>query len=192
AVPGEKPKQFYDFKKDIESVGDFIRLYTTRYQRWNSPKFLIGESYGTTRSAGLSGYLQERHGMYLNGIMLISSILSFQTAHFEFGNDLPYILFLPTYAATAWYHGRLAPDLQADLPKTLAEAEAFAMNEYTLALMKGASLADEERPSIIQKLARYTGLSEAFIERANLRIEIFRFCKELLREQRRTVGRLDT
>jgi len=192
AVPGEKPKQFYDFKKDIESVGDFIRLYATRYQRWNSPKFLIGESYGTTRAAGLSGYLQERHGMYLNGIMLVSSILSFQTAHFETGNDLPYILFLPTYAATAWYHGRLVPDLQADLQKTLAEAEAFAMHEYTLALMQGASLPDEERPSIIQKLARYTGLSETFIERANLRIEIFRFCKELLREKRRTVGRLDT
>jgi carboxypeptidase C (cathepsin A) len=101
AVRGEKPKQFHGFKKDIESVGDFIRLYTTRYQRWLSPKFLIGESYGTTRAAGLSGYLQERHGMYLNGIMLISSILNFQTADFHPGNDLPYILFLPTYCATA-------------------------------------------------------------------------------------------
>ena len=112
AVPGEKPKQFHGFKKDIESVGDFIRLYTTRYQRWTSPKFLIGESYGTTRAAGLSGYLQERHGMYLNGIMLISSILNFQTADFHTGNDLPYILFLPTYAATAWYHHRLNDELK--------------------------------------------------------------------------------
>ncbi len=192
AVPGEKPKQFYDFKKDIESVGDFIRLYVTRYQRWNSPKFLIGESYGTTRASGLSGYLQERHGMYLNGIMLVSAILNFQTARFTVGNDMPYILFLPTYTATAWYHGQLDEELQADLAQTLAEVEAFAMNEYTLALMKGASLPEEERDEIVQKLARYTGLSPEYIVRTNLRIHIFRFCKELLREQRRTVGRLDT
>lgn len=192
AVPGEKPKQFYDFKKDIESVGDFIRLYATRYQRWNSPKFLIGESYGTTRAAGLSGYLQERHGMYFNGIMLVSSILNFQTARFMPGNDLPYILFLPTYTATAWYHGRLDAALQANLAQTLAEVEAFALNEYTLALMQGASLADEERGNIAQKLARYTGLSPEYVERTNLRINIHRFCKELLRDQRRTVGRLDT
>ena len=115
AVKGENPKQFHHFEKDISSVGDFIRLYTTRYNRWISPKFLIGESYGTTRSAGLSGYLQERHGMYLNGIMLISSILNFQTARFVPGNDLPYILFLPTYTATAWYHGKLDDELQQNL-----------------------------------------------------------------------------
>ncbi len=127
AVPGEKPKEFHNFSKDIESVGDFIRLYTTRYQRWNSPKFLAGESYGTTRSAGLSGYLQTRHGMYLNGLMLISSILNFQTARFTNGNDLPYILFLPTYSATAWYHQQLDDELQADLQATLAEVEAFAL-----------------------------------------------------------------
>ncbi len=192
AVPGEKPKQFYDFKKDIESVGDFIRLYVTRYQRWNSPKFLIGESYGTTRASGLSGYLQERHGMYLNGIMLVSSILNFQTARFTIGNDLPYILFLPTYTATAWYHQKLDEELQADLNKTLAEVEAFALNEYTLALMKGASLAVEEQQEIAQKLARYTGLATEYVQRTNLRINIHRFCKELLRDQKRTVGRLDT
>ncbi len=192
AVTGEKPKQFYNFKKDIESVGDFIRLYVTRYQRWNSPKFLIGESYGTTRAAGLSGYLQERHGMYLNGIMLVSSILNFQTARFVPGNDLPYILFLPTYTATAWYHGQLDAALQADLDQALAEVEAFALNEYTLALMKGASLTDEEHGEVAQKLARYTGLSPEYVARTNLRINIHRFCKELLREQRRTVGRLDT
>ncbi len=192
AVPGEKPKQFYDFKKDIESVGDFIRLYVTRYRRWNSPKFLIGESYGTTRAAGLSGYLQERYGMYLNGIMLVSSILNFQTARFTIGNDLPYILFLPTYTATAWYHGRLEPSLQADLAQTLAEVEAFALNEYTLALMQGAALSPERQQEIVQKLARYTGLSADYIARTNMRIGIHRFCKELLRAQRRTVGRLDT
>jgi len=192
AVPGEKPKQFHAFNKDIESVGDFIRLYTTRYQRWSSPKFLIGESYGTTRAAGLSGYLQERHGMYFNGIMLVSSILNFLTARFTPGNDMPYILFLPTYTATAWYHKRLSPEYQADLKQTLAEVDSFALGEYASALMKGAALPADERTQIVAKLAQYTGLSQDYIERTNLRINIHRFCKELLREERRTVGRLDS
>jgi carboxypeptidase C (cathepsin A) len=192
AVVGEKAKQFHGFKKDIQSVGDFIRLYATRYQRWTSPKFLIGESYGTTRAAGLSGYLQDRHGMFLNGIMLISSILNFATARFDVGNDLPYILFLPTYTATAWYHKRLAPELQNDLQATLREVEQFALGEYMLALAKGAMLTDDERKTIVAKLARYTGLTETCIERTNLRVEIFRFTKELLRNERRTVGRLDS
>ncbi len=192
AVPGEMPKQFHGFKKDIESVGDFIRLYVTRYKRWLSPKFLIGESYGTTRAAGLSGYMQERHGMYLNGIMLISTILNFQTARFEPGNDLPYMLFLPTYTATAWYHKRLPAELQENLGTTLNEVEAFIRDEYQLALLKGSSLATEERELIIKKLARYTGLSEAYIDGTNLRINIYRFIKELLRDEKRTVGRLDS
>ncbi len=192
-VVGEKAKTFHGFKKDIESVGDFIRLYTTRYGRWPSPKFLIGESYGTTRAAGLSGYLQERHGLYLNGIMLISSILDFSTARFDAGNDLPYILFLPTYAASAWYHRRLPDDLQArPLAEVLAEVKAFALGEYTLALLQGAALPDEDRAGILAQLARYTGLSADWIDRAELRIEIHRFTKELLRDRRRTVGRLDS
>lgn len=191
-VIGEKAKQFHAFKKDIESVGDFIRLYTTRYERWLSPKFLIGESYGTTRAAGLSGYLQDRHGMYLNGLMLISSVLNFQTLEFEHGNDLPYILFLPTYTATAWYHRRLPSDLQADLKLALKESEHFANGEYTTALMKGDGLSADEYSVIAQKLSRLTGLTEAYIKRTNLRIEIFRFTKELLRDERRTVGRLDS
>lgn len=191
-VPGEKAKDFHGFKKDIESVAEFIRLYTTRYQRWTSPKFLIGESYGTTRAAGLSGYLQDRYGMYLNGLMLVSSILDFQTSRFHVGNDLPYILFLPTYTATAWYHHRLAPELQQNLEATLQEVRAFVLNEYALALFKGAALTPEERTSIAAKLSRYTGLSPEYIERTNLRIEIFRFTKELLRHERRTVGRLDS
>jgi carboxypeptidase C (cathepsin A) len=191
-VSGEKPKQFHGFRKDIESVGDFIRLYAARYQRWTSPKFLIGESYGTTRAAGLSGYLQERHGMYLNGIMLISSILNFQTSDFHPGNDLPYILFLPSYTATAWYHHRLSEDLQKDLRATLAEVEAFAMGDYASALLQGGDLKDEDRLMISRRLARYTGLSEDYIDRANLRIEIYRFTKELLRHAKRTVGRLDS
>jgi carboxypeptidase C (cathepsin A) len=192
AVPGEKPKQFHGFKKDIESVGDFIRLYTTRYLRWSSPKYLIGESYGTTRAAGLSGYLQERYGMFLNGIMLISSILNFQTADFHTGNDLPYILFLPTYCATAWYHKRLGVELEKDLQSTLQEVEDFAMGDYSRALMQGDDLPDEDRLLVTRKLARYTGLSEDYIERSKLRIEIFRFTKELLRHERHTIGRLDS
>lgn len=193
AVPGEKPTEFHDFKKDIESVGEFIRLFTTRAGRWTSPKYLIGESYGTTRAAGLAGYLQEKVGMYLNGIMLISSILNFQTARFNPGNDLPYILFLPTYTATAHYHEQLPAELQGrPLREVLAEVEAFAFGEYTLALMQGAALPAGERAEIVEKLSRYTGLDAGYIERADLRIEIFRFTKELLREQGLTVGRLDT
>ena len=192
AVTGEKPGDFHGFKKDIESVGDFIRLYTTRYTRWTSPKFLIGESYGTTRAAGLAGYLQERHGLYLNGIMLVSSILNFQTASFDPGNDLPYILFLPTYTATAWYHKKLAPELQKNLPATLREAEAFALGDYAQALLLGAALPDETRAQVAEQLARFTGLAQDYVERCDLRINIFRFVKELLRDERRTVGRLDS
>ncbi len=192
AVPGEEAKQFHGFQKDMELVAEFIRLFTTRHMRWTSPKFLIGESYGTTRAAALSGHLQDRHGLYLNGIMLISSILDFSTADFNPGNDLPYILFLPTYAATAWYHRRLGDDPQKSLRKTLDEVEAFASNEYSLALMKGDTLGKKEREEIAQKLSRYTGLSREYIQRTNLRIEIQRFTKELLRSQRQTVGRLDS
>lgn len=192
AVVGEKAKQYHGFKKDIESVGDFIHLYVSRYQRWASPKFLIGESYGTTRAAGLSGYLQERHGMYLNGIMLVSAVLDFATLDFNLGNELPYILFLPTYTATAWYHKKLAPDLQADLFKAVQESTEFALGEYAVALMKGEDLTGAARDSIRQKLARLTGLSEKYLDQTNLRIVIFRFCKELLREENRTVGRLDS
>lgn len=192
-VPGEKPKTFHDFEKDIESVGEFIRLYTTRAGRWTSPKFLIGESYGTTRAAGLSGFLQERHGLYFNGIMLVSSILNFQTVYFRPGNDLPYLLFLPTYTATAHYHGRLDDELQEKpLREVLDEVEAFALGEYTLALMQGSALPAGEREEIVKKVARYTGLSPDYVERTNLRVEIMRFTKELLREEGLTAGRLDS
>jgi carboxypeptidase C (cathepsin A) len=189
-VEGQKAKEFHGFKKDIESVGDFIRLYATRYRRWTSPKFLAGESYGTTRAAGLSGYLQERHGLYLNGIILVSAILDFGTADFFPGHDLPYILFLPTYAATAWYHGKITR--RKPLASLLKEVEKFTLGEYTLALLKGTALTREERSQIIAKLSGFTSLSEDYIDRTDLRINIFRFCKELLREERRTVGRLDS
>lgn len=193
AVPEEDAKKFHGVKEDAEAVAAFIRLWTTRFERWSSPKFLSGESYGTTRSARLSRILQDDHGMYLNGVILISSILNFQTARFNAGNDLPYPLFLPTYTATAWYHKKLPQDLQAaGLQKAVAEAERFALGEYMLALAQGNDLSPEAWRDTAAKVARYTGLSREFVERANLRPEIFRFVKELLRDQRLTVGRLDS
>jgi carboxypeptidase C (cathepsin A) len=191
-APGESPASFHGVREDIESVGDFIREYLSRFERWSSPKFLAGESYGTTRSAGLSRYLQEKLNVYLNGIVLVSSILNFGTARFDVGNDLPYPLFLPTYTATAWYHKKLPADLQGDLQKALAESERFALGEYTLALARGNDLGDAERRQVAAKLARYCGLSETFLLEANLRVPIFEFTKELLRSDRLTVGRLDT
>jgi carboxypeptidase C (cathepsin A) len=191
-APGENPSSFHGVREDIESVGDFIREYISRYERWSSPKFLAGESYGTTRSAGLSRYLQEKLNVYLNGIFLVSSILNFGTARFDVGNDLPYPLFLPTYTATAWYHKKLPPDLAADLHKAIAESERFAAGEYTLALMRGNELTEAESHQVAQRLARYTGLSESFILESNLRVPIFAFTKELLRGERLTVGRLDS
>ena len=190
AVPGEEAKQFHGFKKDIESVGDFILLYLGRYKRWGSPKFLIGESYGTTRAGGLSGYLQERHGTYLNGIMLVSVVLNFQTIRFAPGNDLPYILYLPTYAATALYHNKLETDAQFEA--FMNEVREFAMSDYTMALMQGSTLSDDQRANIVQQLAKYTGLTPEYIEQTDLRINIMRFCKELLRDEGRTVGRFDS
>lgn len=192
AVPDEAPKQFHGVDEDVESVAEFIRLYTTRFQRWASPKFLIGESYGTTRAARLSGHLQQRHGMYLNGIMLVSTILDFQTARFDVGNDLPSVLLLPTYTATAWYHGLLDEELQRDLRSTLDEVEAFAVGEYTLALMQGDDLAASERERIVEKLAHYTGLTPDCVRQTNLRIQIHRFVEQLRRDERITVGRLDS
>jgi len=192
AVPGEAPQQFHGVTPDVESVADFIRLYTTRNKRWSSPKFLAGESYGTTRAAGLSGYLQQRYGMYLNGIVLISAILNFETAEFDAGNDLPYILYLPTYTAIAWYHNKLSADLQTgDVQKAVEESRKFAVGEYTDALMTGDALPSARRTEIMQKVARLTGLSPDYLDRTNLRIEIQRFTKELLRSERRTVGRID-
>ena len=192
-MPGEKSREFHGFKRDIESVGDFIRLYVTRYQRWGSPKFLAGESYGTLRASGLAGYLQERYGMYLNGLMLISSILDFQTVAFGGTNDLPYLLYLPTYAATAWYHGKLGDELQSrTVDDLLREVEEFAIGKYALALLRGSTIPPDEEAEIAARLAAYTGLSQEYIRRSNLRIDIFRFAKELMRAEGRTVGRLDS
>jgi carboxypeptidase C (cathepsin A) len=187
---GQKAREFHGFGKDIESVADFIRLYTTRYERWLSPKFLIGESYGTTRASALSNHLRERHGMYLNGIMLISAVLNFSTIDHHPGNDLPYILFLPAFAATAWYHGKLR--LRRPLQNIVKQATDFAYGEYATALLKGDRLTRRERTDIVTKMARLTGLSPEFIERCHLRVSDQRFFKEILRNKGLTVGRFDS
>ena len=191
AVPLDDAKKYHGVDQDLESVGDFIRLYTTRYKRWDTPKFLIGESYGTTRAAGLSGYLEDRFGIYLNGIALVSSVLDFSTISFNSGNDLPYVLFLPTETAVAWFHKKLPPDLQADRKKALKESEDFSLGDYTRALMKGEGLSAADRKSAVKELARLTGLSEDYVDRANLRVRASRYFKELLRQERLLIGRYD-
>lgn len=188
----EKGEQFYGVQEDVRSVGSFIRLYITRYKRWRSPKFLAGESYGTTRAAGLSEYLLDKQGISLNGIVLISSVLSFQTIAPSPANDLPYPLYLPSYTATAWYYKKLAADLQADLGKTLREVEQFALTDYLAALAKGDDLPDAQRQEIAQKLSRYTSLPVDWLIKANLRIEPGRFRKTLLADQRKVIGRFDS
>jgi len=188
-VPGEDPHKFHGTMEDIESVGEFIRLYVTRNKRWESPKFLIGESYGTTRASGLAGHLQNRHLMFLNGVILVSTTsLGVQTR-----GDIGYCTFLPHYTATAWYHKQLPSDLQSkELRDVLDEVEEFALGEYLLALVKGGYVPADEKEEIVRKLSRYTGLSPGYIEKTNLRIEPGRFRKELLRDENRTVGRLDS
>ena len=191
-APEVERKEFHGLEADVRSVGDFIRLWTTRNERWSSPVFLAGESYGTTRSAGLAEYLQGRHGIYPSGIILISTILNWQNAEFDIGNDMPFLIHLPTYAATAWYHGKLDTELSKDLEVTLEEVERFALNDYALALLQGDLLPTDERREIAERVARYTGLSTEFVERSNLRILLGRFRKELLREKELHVGRLDS
>lgn len=189
-APGEKPEQFYGVEEDVRSVGQFIRLYLTRYERWLSPKFLAGESYGTTRAAALSDFLLD-DGISLNGIILISSVLNFQTISFGNGNDLPYALYLPSYTALAWYHKKLTAELQADLTKALTESEDWALAGYLSDLAAGSQLPQTDRESAIKKLARLTGLSETYVDRANLRIDPSEFRKELLANEHEVLGRFD-
>ena len=191
-APGEDGEQFIGFTKDVESVGEFIRIWLARNDRWASPKFIAGESYGTTRSAGLAEYLQDTHGMFLNGICLISSVINWGTKVFNVGNDLPYALILPTYTATAWRHGKLPEHLAGDLEAALARSEAFALGDYASALMLGDQLQGAERQRIRTQLAELSGLSEEYLERADLRVDIYHFVKELLRDEGLTVGRLDS
>jgi carboxypeptidase C (cathepsin A) len=192
AAKPELNRKFHGLRGDIDSVGEFIRLYLTREDRWGSPLYLVGESYGTTRASGLSDHLVD-HGIALNGIVLVSSVLNFQTIRFGQGNDLPYQLYLPSYAATAWYHKQLPDDLlQKDLRDVLKEVEDWTVAEYGRALERGDRMSDDERKAVVARLARYTGLSEQYVENSDLRIEIMHFCKELLRARKRTVGRLDS
>lgn len=192
AAKEDLDKKFWSFKGDLESVGEFIRLYLARYQRWSSPLFLAGESYGTTRAAGLAGTLIDK-GIAFNGIILVSTALDLRPIFFEDGDDLPFQLFVPSYTAAAWYHKKLADDLQARaLPDLLAEVEAWAESELTVALMKGDRLDPDERKAVAETLARYTGLDVNYVLGTNLRINIWRFCKELNRAERRSVGRFDS
>ncbi|MDF1810059.1 MAG: hypothetical protein P1U42_10225 [Phycisphaerales bacterium] len=186
-------KDFHGVTGDIRSVSEFIRIYLGKENRWGSPKYIAGESYGTTRAAGLVDELQDTHGISLNGVILVSSIMNFQTARFDVGNDLPYPLFLPSFAATARFHNKLDSKYQKmDIEDFLAEVENFAMNEYTIALARGDRLHDNNRKKIAKKLAAYTGLSEEYVLQTNIRINMPRFPKELLRDERKTVGRLDS
>jgi carboxypeptidase C (cathepsin A) len=183
--------EFHGLSEDVESVGEFIRLFLTREQRWASPVYLAGESYGTTRAARLARHLQERHGIYPTGLVLVSAILNFQTARFDVGNDLPFALFLPTYAAIGWYHGRVDRQRYPDLETLLREAEAYAAGDYTLALMRGDRLSADERDEVAGRLAELTGLDTDYLHSTDLRIHIGRFVKELRRGEQVTVGRLD-
>lgn len=195
-----KEKEFFHFKKDIEALSEFIVHFLNRNGRWASPKFLAGESYGTLRGAGIAHELFTKHNVEFNGIVFISMILNYQTSAIDrdnmlvhAGNDLPFAVYLPTYAATAWYHQRLPKKHQKkDLRELLDEVEEFALGEYWLALAKGDRLAESQQTKVAAKLGEYTGLDGEFIDHYNLRVPIMRFCKELLREQKRTVGRIDS
>lgn len=188
----EEKEQFHGLDEDVASVGKFVYSYTTQNNRWLSPKFIAGESYGTTRAAHLSNYLIERYGMYVNGLVLISMVLDFQTTDFNISNELPFALFIPTYTATAMYHGKLDSDLTLDKENTLQEVRDWVLNKYIVYLSKGQSPSKDEHNEITEKLSKYTGLSKNFIVSANNRIDIERFTKELLRVERKTVGRLDS
>lgn len=190
AVGKAQDKDFWGVDSDVKSIAQFINIYVTRNNRWNSPKFLIGESYGTFRSAALGAYLQSSDGMYLNGIVLISTVLDLGTLSFNPGEDLPYVFYLPSYAATAWYH-KVLEDRPPDLNAFLDQARQFASTEYAAALMKGSKLSAQEKSQVVKKLARFTGLSEDYLEKADLRVNLSQFMAELQRSRGLTTGRLD-
>lgn len=191
AAPGEKPEQFFGVDEDIQAVGEFVRLFTTREQRWTSPKYLLGESYGVLRVGGLSDYLQEKHGLYCEGVVLMSGILSFQTLNAHQGNDLPYVVFLPGLAATAHYHKKLSPEKQADFEGTIAAARKFAQTDYLVALQQGANLPEEQRKKIAETVAGFIGLTPQQVLEQDLRVDSSYFRKMLLRDQGKIVGRFD-
>ncbi len=184
---GEKGEQFWGVEEDIESVGEFIRSFTTREGRWMSPKFLCGESYGGLRGSGLSDYLQSKHGMMLSGFVCVSGVINFATLGAGDGNDLPYMTFLPTMTATAHYHGKIAGDL-----KTLvAESREFAFGEYSAVLNKGRAMPAGEKHRIAERLAHFTGLKAEDIESNDLRIDPGTFRELLLRKEGKIIGRFD-
>lgn len=189
AIPMDEAKKFYGVEKDIQSVGEFIRLYVTRNDRWLSPKYIAGESYGTTRAAALAYDLFEKDRMSINGIILVSSILNFQAYWQDVGNDLPYILFFPSYTAAAWYHKRIKDP--KELRETLLSAETFAMGDYATALLQGDKVDPTEKEMVVETMSQLLGVSKEFILRNNLRIDVFHFMKELLRDQNRVIGRFD-
>lgn len=190
AANAETTKKFLGVKADIEAFGEFIRLFITRYDRWPSPLFLLGESYGTTRAAGIAGYLAD-HGISFNGITLLSIAMDLGTLVWAKDNDVPYFLLVPSYCMIAAYHKRLAPDLMQDLARTRQEVERWAANDYASALLKGDGLTPEERQKIIDAYSRYTGLDKKLIDNANLRINVEQFTHNLLLDQKLRVGRLD-
>jgi carboxypeptidase C (cathepsin A) len=190
AVGKAQDKDFWGVDQDVKSLAQFINTYVSRNARWNSPKFLIGESYGTFRSAALSNYMQSHDGLYFNGIVLISSVLNLGTISFNPGEDMPYVFYLPSYAATAWYH-KILKDRPDNLSPLLEEARQFAQTEYAGALMKGSKLGEAEKSAVAKKLSRYTGLSEDYLIKANLRVNLPQFMKELQRGRGLTTGRLD-
>jgi len=192
AAKPELASKFYGLNGDVDSVGEFIRMYLGRNERWPSPLFLVGESYGTTRASALSNHLFDR-GIGLNGILLVSTVMNFQTIRFADNNDLPLVLILPSYSATAWYHKKLSPQLQSRRVEQIAEeARKFAADEYMPAMLRIDSLSAAERSALAAKYSSLTGLSTEFIEKNNFRIELDEFNKELLRGDRRTTGRLDS
>jgi len=185
-----KDKDFWGVDEDVKSLAQFVSAYVGRNDRWNSPKFLIGESYGTFRSAALADHLREHESMDLNGIVMISTVLDLGMISFHTGEDLPYVLYLPTYAATAWYH-KVLKERPEDLPAFLAEAKQFAATEYAAALLKGANLSSAEKTALARKLSRFTGLSENYLLDANLRVKLPQFMQELQRKRGLATGRLD-
>lgn len=183
-------KTFWGLDEDAASLTQFIRRFLSKYDRWNSPRYLLGESYGTTRSAVLSRHLQ-RANIDLNGIVLVSAVLDFQTLVFPEGFDVPYITNLPAYAAVAWYHDALPGERPAELRPFLDEVERWAMTDYATALLAGSTLSDARRQQIIRRMHEYTGLSEDFVDEADLRVTAPEFEKELLKDRGQVVGRLD-
>lgn len=189
----EAKSQFHGYNEDVRSVGKFIHDWTSHYQRWQSPKFLLGESYGGLRVAGLTSHLQSRYNMELNGAVVISGAINFQTLRFGSGNDLPYICFLPTYAATAWYHGSLSTELQAlPVAEVVSQAETLAVGGYADVLLQGNAIKPAKLKRVTEKMSELTGVSQQFLRQCNMRMSMSRFGKELLRDRERTIGRFDS